>query len=499
MISGASRAEAALLVIDAAEGIKENSRRHGYMLSMLGISQVAVVVNKMDLVDYDQVTFENIKNDYTIFLKDINIYAKYFIPVSGRTGENITFQNEKMPWYNGEKLIEILDGFEKENILAEKPFRMPLQDIYKFTNGEDDRRIIAGYIESGNVKTGDELIFFPSGKRSRIKTIEAFNKNVQTKASAGVSTGFTLEEQIYVLRGEMAAKSTETSPHISENLKVSLFWLGKNPLTFDKEYILKIGTAKVSMKLNKIIRTINAMDLTTLTEQKSIHRHDVAECLLNCGSPIAFDTADNISATSRFVIIDDYEIAGGGIILEAVNDKYSWVREKVTLRNYKWERSNLSVKERAGKYNQKSFMILFSGNNVAPKKEIAKQLEAKLFSNGKFVYFLGIGSLLYGVDADIKSNGSHRKEHLRRLAEVSHLMLDAGLILIITTTDIKNDDLEILKTIVDPDKISTIWVGDNVPGDFVPDLHLTDVQETESTADLIIQTLAEKGIIFKPY
>lgn len=497
MISGASRAEAALLVIDAAEGIQENSKRHGYMLSMLGINQVAVVVNKMDLVDYSKEVFDNIQNDYTNFLNEININAKYFIPVSGRNGANITSRNN-MNWYDGPTLIDILDGFDKENLLAEKPFRMPVQEVYKFTNGGDNRRIIAGLVESGKITKGDEIIFYPSGKRSRINTIEAFNQPVQTAVEAGISTGFTLEEQIYVRRGELAAKTDESSPHISDNLKVSLFWLGKNPFVTGKEYYLKIGTAKVPVKLVKIIRTINATDLSTSSEVNSIQRHDVAECILNCGSQIAFDTADHISATSRFVIIDDYEIAGGGIILEAVNDKFSWVREKVTLRNYKWERSNLSFKERAGKYNQKSMMILFSGNHDSPKKEIAKMVEAKLFSNGKLVYFLGIGNLLYGVDSDIKSNGSHREEHLRRLAEVTHLMLDAGLILIITATDIRSDDLEILKTIVDPDKISTVWIGDDLPSDLKTDLIFNEVPETETSADLIIETLADKGIIFKP-
>lgn len=497
MISGASRAEAALLVIDASEGVKENSRRHGFMLSMLGIKQVSVAVNKMDLVNYSEETFDNIKNEFEIFLNEINIIPQIYIPLSGRNGDNIYLRSDKIPWFKGPSLIEVLDNFNKEKLLDDKPFRMPVQDIYKFTKGDDERRIIAGTVETGKIKTGDELVFFPSGKRSMIKTIEAFNKPLQTEVSAGYSAGFTLEEQIYIKRGELAVKSDELSPHISDSLKASIFWLGANPFIKGKKYFLKLGTSKIHVELKEIIKKIDAHNLDNIAGSESVNRHDVAECILHCTANFAFDTTDKISATSRFVIVDDYEIAGGGIILEAVNDKFSWVREKVASRNFKWERSNLAPKERAEKYNQKPMMILFTGNSDSPKKEIAKHLESKLFSNGRFVYFLGIGNLLYGVDADIKNSGNSRDEHLRRLAEVSHLMLDAGLILIITATDITGSDLDLLKTVVDPDRISTIWVGNNLSGDIKPDLILSDISDTKLSADKILSSLADQGIIFK--
>ncbi|RMG21188.1 MAG: GTP-binding protein, partial [Methanobacteriota archaeon] len=164
MVTGASHAEAALLVIDANEGVQENSRRHGYMISMLGIKQIVVLVNKMDLVKYDQKRFEDIKKEYTAFLKEIKVDPKTFIPVSGREGDNIASNSPKMPWYTGDTVLSILDSFEKEKQPIDRPFRMPVQDVYKFTKGGDDRRIVAGTVESGRLRVGDEVVFYPSGK-----------------------------------------------------------------------------------------------------------------------------------------------------------------------------------------------------------------------------------------------------------------------------------------------------------------------------------------------
>ena len=358
--------------------------------------------------------------------------------------------------------------------------------------------LLPGLLKAAKSAVGEEVIFYPSGKRSRIKSIEAFNKDKQVKITSGYSAGFTLEDQIYIKRGEVAVKSNEKSINISDKIKVSLFWLGRSPFIKGKEYYFKLGTVKVPVKLHQVLKIINASDLSILQNNDAINLHDVAECILTLGKPIAFDTIDNIAATSRFVIIDKYEISGGGIIREALDDKYSWIRDKVVERNYKWEKSILSDKARAEKYSQKSILILFSGSKDSAKKEIAKKLETKLFSDGKLVYFLGIGNLKHGVDADIKENGNHREEHLRRLSEVSHILLDAGLILIVTASDITYSDLEIMKTIVNPDKISTIWVGNDAPPELQLDLALSDNTKVDESVNIVVKELEGKGIIFKP-
>lgn len=500
MVTGAARAEAALLVIDAKEGVQENSRRHGYMLSMLGIKQIAVLVNKMDLVDYNQEVYKEIKEEYTQFLNKIEIKPLAFIPVSGMEGDNIASLSEKMDWYKGKTVLEQLDSFKNTKPPVDKPFRMPVQDVYKFTRGGDNRRIIAGTVATGEIKRGEEVVFYPSGKRSTIKTIEGFNEPEQEKVEVGKATGFTLTEQIYITRGEIATRAKEEGPKTSSRIKANIFWLGKKPMVKEKVYYLKLGTARARVRLEKINRVIDASNLTQENKEE-IGRHDVAECILKMDKAIAFDLAGENEELSRFVIVDEYEISGGGIIQEALTDERKWLREKIFRRNYKWEQSLISIDERAEKYNQKPTLIIITGEEDVGKKPTAKALERRLFEDGKIVYFLGIGNLLYGVDADIKNgkNGNHREEHLRRLAEVAHIMLDAGAILIVTAVKLNQADLDLIKTTVNPQQIQTVWIGDKVSTDIDYDLHLSNITSNEEAALKIKGLLQDRGIIFRPW
>lgn len=508
MISGAARAEAALLVVDAHEGIQENTRRHGYMLSMLGIHQVAVLVNKMDLVDYDEAIFRRIESDYTKFLSDINVTAAAFLPVSGVSGENVAQANGAMPWFAGHNVLSMLDEFAKEPTADDKPFRMPVQDVYKFTKMGDSRRIIAGTIDSGTVKVGDELVFYPSGKKSTVKTIEHFNRETQTSASTGQAVGFTLDEQIYLPRGEVATNASEAKPLVSRRIRISLFWLGKSPFSKQKEYLLKIGTTRIGVRLESIERVINASNLAASQAAEQVKRHEVAECTLQTTKAIAFDRATESSLTSRFVIVDQYEIAGGGIIRDSLEDKLSWVRDRVLLRNYKWEKSIIPPERRAEKYNQRSLLVLLTGAKGSGRKAVAKELEARLFEDGKVVYFLGIGNVLYGVDADLKErdteSGAPRSEvsegeHLRRMAEVAHILLDAGVILLVTAIDLRQQDLEIIKEVVDAENIEVVWVGDSVSTDIAVDLKVPGKLDVDESVRMLKTRLQERGIIFRPW
>src|SRR6185295_813079 len=183
--------------------------------------------------------------------------------------------------------------------------------------------------------------------------------------------------------------------------------------------------------LEEIIRVVDASNLSVSESKDRIERHDVAECVLKVGRAVACDLADSIAATSRFVIVDDYEIRGGGIVREALADQQSWVREKVMLRNSKWEPSIIVSERRAEKYSQKASLVLITGSAESDRKSLGKDLEAKLFEDGRVVYFLGLANVLYGVDADIDRGQDHRQEHLRRLGEVANILLDAGAILIV--------------------------------------------------------------------
>lgn len=498
MVTGASRAQAALLVIDAEEGVRENSRRHGYLCSMLGIRRMVVLVNKMDLAEYSRETFDAIVSEYRAFLSEIGLECP-FIPVSGREGDNIAHRSEIMSWYDGPTVLEAIDAFAKEPKPVDKPFRMPVQDIYKFTQAGDKRRIVVGTIDAGRVRAGDEVIFFPSNKRSRVQTLEVFNRPAPEEFTAGQACGFTLEEQIYIGRGEIAALEGAPEPEVTSRFRGNLFWMGRTPLVKHKDYMLKIGTAKVLAQVEDVVRVIDGSNLSAAQDKDRVEYHDVAECIFSAKKAIAFDLADVCAPTGRFVIVDDYEIRGGGIIREALPDEQLHVRDQVMLRNYKWEVSRIARDDRAERYNQKAALVLVTGGRQVGKKTLAKTLEARLFQAGKIVYFIGIGNILYGVDADIKQPGSdvNRAEHLRRMAEVVNLMLDAGMILVVTATDLTGHDLDIIRAAVDTDLIHVVWLGPET-SDIDYDVLLPERGDLDDAVAKIKTLLQDRGCIFRP-
>jgi bifunctional enzyme CysN/CysC len=500
MVTGASRAEAAILVIDAHEGVMENSRRHGYLLWMLGIKQIVVLVNKMDLVDYRQDVFDAVTSEYSEFLNEIGMQPLTYIPVSGREGDNIATVSENMPWYEGDTVLTALDRFQKAASLEDKPFRMPVQDVFKFTSFGDDRRIVAGTVLSGQMKVGDEVIFYPSSKRSKVKTIEGFSAPPTNFVTSGKAAGFTLNEQIYIQRGEVAALAHQAPPEVSSRLRVSLFWLGKKPMLPKKQYILKLGMARVKVQIEEILRVIDASDVAVSAQKDRIELHDVAECILSLHWAIAFDLSESMTDMGRFVIVDDYEICGGGIVLEALQDEQEWARQEKMLRDSKWIQSDVNMQLRAERYNQRPTLVIITGSQGTGRKEIARAFEQRLFEEGKHVYYLGMGSVVYGINLDIKQkgNGEYRQEHTRRLAELANIMLDAGLITIVTAVELDRQELNLIKTIIDPSRIETVWVGDQLSTDVPVDLQLPENEDVDSAIVLLKQLLQEHGVIFRP-
>ncbi|HTL48090.1 MAG TPA: GTP-binding protein [Verrucomicrobiae bacterium] len=498
MVSGAARAEAALLIIDAKEGIQENSKRHGYLLSMLGINQVAVCVNKMDLVNWDEKVFRKIEKEYRAFLKQIGLTPKFFIPISALNGVNMVPGSslKGKEWANVDTVLDVLDAFEKSATLDKKPFRMPVQAIYKFTESGDERRIVAGKVEAGTAAVGDKVIFLPSNKRSEIKSIEVFNASAKQRIVAGASSAVTLKEQIYINRGDVMCKLDEPLPLVSTLVKVKIFWMGRQPMVKDKEYKLKLGTAKIPVTLKEIKKVIDASELKKADKNK-IERHDVAELVLECSSPIAFDLAGDIEATGRFVIVDQYDIAGGGIITELVKDEQADVREQVLRREEKWDFSIVDPEERRKKYGHLTRLLLLTGKVGVDKKTIAKEVEKALFERGCKTYFLGIGNLLRGLDADMEKHKAARREHVRRLGEVSHILMDAGLIVLATASNLNDEELSLLQEVTSRDAITIINVGKNEFRQGIVDLNLNPKDSAEKNTSKVIELL-EAAKIFRP-
>ncbi|PKM50607.1 MAG: sulfate adenylyltransferase [Firmicutes bacterium HGW-Firmicutes-7] len=310
MISGAANAEAALLIIDAKEGVQEQSKRHGYILSLLGIQKIYVIVNKMDLIDYSEERFTTIKQEMNEFLNSLHVYPLKYIPISAFYGENLTSKSDYMPWYKEEPILEAIDLIEKDKGLEDKPLRFPIQDVYKF----DHRRIIAGRIESGTIHVGDEILISPSNKKTKVKSIEYYQEKDKTDfAVAGKSVGITVEDEFFNKRGAFISHC-ENRPIVDHVFRANLFWMGKNVLVKDKKYKLKISTQEVECEILVINKVIDATNLIISEDASEVRTNDVADVTIKTKEDISFDEFKHNQNTGRFVLVEGYDVCGGGII-----------------------------------------------------------------------------------------------------------------------------------------------------------------------------------------
>lgn len=495
MITGASRAEAALLVIDAKEGILENSRRHGYLLSMLGIRQVAVLVNKMDLAGYREPVFRAIEKEYGDFLKGFSIQPGAFIPMSAMDGVNLIDRSAKMPWYTGSSVLEQLDSFQHESTNEAKPFRFPVQDIYKFTELADDRRIMAGTIDTGKIRVGDEVVFLPSKKRTRIKSIEEFNAPSKQEASAGEAVGFTTETQLYIKPGEMMVKTRDPLPAVSTRFKANIFWMGQAPLVQGKKYKLKLGASRPSLRLVSVLNVLDSSELTSIANKAQVDRHDVAECIFETGKPLAFDKAGDLRETGRFVVVDNYEIAGAGIILEALPEDRSILKDHVRHREKIWEQSHVRSAERTGIYGHRPAFILISGKVNTGKQRIARELEARLLKQGVKAFYLGISNLVSDHDSEWPQGADSQEEIVRHLGELGRILAESGQVFITTASDLDDFDVETLRILNRPNEVLVIQMGPNTFSGFTPSFVLEENGALDSAIEKIGAFLKQKEIL----
>ena len=427
MITGAAQSDAALLIIDAAEGVREQSRRHGYLLHLLGIRQVAVAVNKMDLINYEKDQFDLIEQEYRDYLTSIGVTPTFVIPVSARQGDNIVNQTNAMPWYKGPTVVKALDSFMPTAAPVDRPLRFPVQDVYKF----DHRRIIAGRIEEGSLRVGDTLLFSPSNKSARVQSIEYWStvpgKKAPTEASAGESIGITLDEQIFVERGELASHA-EHPPIETDVFRGKIFWLGREPMVKGKSYRIKLGTLEAPVTVQSIESIIDTSDLSN-TSSHQVERNQVAEIVLRARRMLALDEFIKAPKSGRFVLIDKYDIAVGGIIsMEGYADQ----RDLITARSTNITRVAEGVDEetRAFRNGHKGGVLWFTGLSGAGKSTLAVALEKRLFEKGYNVYVLDGDNVRHGLNANLSFSPEDRAENIRRVGEVASLFGRAGMIAI---------------------------------------------------------------------
>lgn len=496
MISGAARAEAALLLIDALEGVREQSKKHGYLLSLLGIRQFAVVVNKMDLVGYRQDVFDGIEKEYREFLGQFKAVPSQFIPVSAKLGDNIANRSERMPWYSGSIVLETLGAFNKETARSEQPLRLPVQDVYKF----DARRIITGRITAGRLKVGDHLVFSPSNKRANIRTVEAFNIEPQpTEGQAGQSIGVTLDEQIFVERGEIASHQ-EHLPLVSTAFRANLFWLGKRPLEKGRKYLLRVATKEVDCEVATIHRIIDTMDLAQQQGSTTISKNQVAELTLRTKTPVAFDLSSSFEATGRFVLVDEYDIAGGGIITELVHDDQEFLREEARRRDFAWVKGEVTVEDRAQQYGHRAAVVLITGGRHTGKSFLARKLEGRLVADGRHAYLLDGENLRRGLDADLsEEERGQTTEMARRYGEVARLLTDTGLIVVSTTNPFGlayHEASQAIRTLVHPAPVIAVHMSkseEEPPPN--TDVVLTGPTDFDAATACILDELKRRGVL----
>ena len=494
MVTGAANAESALLLIDAHEGIQEQSRRHGYILKLLGLTQVAVVINKMDLVNYDPKIYNKIKSDYTKFLGSMGIEAREFIPVSAKLGVNIAKTSDKVPWYKGPSILQMLDQFTEKKIPNHLPFRFPVQDVYKF----DERRIISGRVESGKVNVGDQLVFSPSNKVGVIKSIEAWSVEKQPKkAEASESVGFTLGEQIFVERGDVASLKSEL-PIVSTTFDVNVFWMGQRNLEKGRIYTLKLTTQEVPCEVVEFKKVTDASTLETLKGQEYLEKNDVAEVTLRTSTPVVFDLFGSIPTTGRFVLVDGYDVCGGGIITTYTPNKTDRLRDEVRHRDFHWLKSDIKLEERAYRNGHQSTLILIVGSSGVGKAKLAKYLERKLFELNYQSYLLDGRNVALGVSADIGLQQKKQEgEVLRRFGEVAKLFLDAGHVVISTSNVFNQEDHSDLRLLVEPCQVVEIFVTDEIKQSENCDIKLSiiEAEKENEAANTIYNYLKDKKIL----
>ncbi len=456
MVTGAAQAEAALLLIDAHEGVQENSRRHGYLLHLLGIRQIAVLVNKLDLENYSAARFHQIETEYRAWLQTIGLEPKVFIPIAARHGDNIATRSANMPWWSGPTVLETLDAFAAIDRPQNQPLRFPIQDVYRF----DERRIFAGRIEAGALKVGDKLVFSPTDKTSTVKTIERWHAPPTDHAVAGESIGITLTEQIFVARGAVAALET-APPFELSRFKARLFWLGKKPFTQGRTYKLKLATQEVECSIASVEKVIDASSLETVIRPPAeifVGRHEVAELTLHTKKPVAFDVHADVAALGRFVIVDEFDVAGGGII---VADNYPRRTHDAGTKseNIFWSRGKVTAQQREVRHGHPGCVIWLTGLSSSGKSTIATELERELFNLGRSVYVLDGDNIRHGLGSNLGFSPKDRTENIRRVGEVAKLFADAGVICITAFISPYRADRDLVRKIMPAGRFIEVFIN----------------------------------------
>ena len=417
MVTGASTADLAVILVDARQGILTQTRRHSYLAHLLGIRHIVLAVNKMDLVDYDQAVFDQIVTDYEAFATKIGIEKFTPIPISGLAGDNIASKSDATNWYSGTTLIQHLETVEVDaNTAGEKPFRMPVQWVNR---PNLDFRGFSGLISSGKIRTGDNVRIVPSGRNTTIKSIVTQDSTL-SEAVAGQSVTLTFDDEIDCSRGDVVALA-ESPPASADRFEATLVWMSEDPLVPRRGYWLKIGTQTVSASVQPPKYQIGINTLEHLAA-KTLDLNAIGVCTFSTDKPITFEPYADSKTLGGFVLID--KMSNNTVAAGMIN--FSLRRAH----NIHWQAADIDREAHANLKDQQPKVLWFTGLSGSGKSTIANEVEKRLHAMGKHTFLLDGDNVRHGLNKDLGFTDTDRIENIRRIGEVAKLMTDAGLIVL---------------------------------------------------------------------
>ncbi|MGB6955275.1 MAG: adenylyl-sulfate kinase, partial [Bradyrhizobium sp.] len=438
MITGASQADGALLIVDALEGVRDQTRRHGYLLHLLGVKQVAVVVNKMDRVDFSATRFAEIRDEISAHLTGLGVTPQAVIPISARDGDGVAALSQRSRWYRGPTVVDALDALQPAQPPEQLALRLPVQAIYKF----DDRRIVAGRIESGRLASGDEIVIVPAGKIAKIKSVESWPATpLEGPQTAGRSVGITLDRELFIERGDIIAHAG-SAPRETRRIHARIFWLHDKPLGKGEQILVRLGTRESRASVVAIEKAVDPGELSSV-ENQSIARNHVGEIDIALAQPIAADAYADNPRTGRLVIEVNGRIAGGGLVLSVDAGQRAVPVDIVPVE------SALRPDERSARFRHHGAVVWLTGLPGSGKSTLARALERTVFGRGGSPILLDGDTFRAGLNRDLGFSAGDRSENIRRLAEVATHLARNGHIAIVAAVSPSRDDRASARQIAD--------------------------------------------------
>ncbi|HMB39809.1 MAG TPA: sulfate adenylyltransferase subunit CysN [Wenzhouxiangellaceae bacterium] len=421
MVTGASTADLAIVLIDARHGLQVQTRRHSYLVHMLGIRHVVVAINKMDAVDYDREVFERIRDEYASFANQLGIEDFSCVPVCALNGANVTRDADEMDWYDGPGVLDLLESSPVHEHDLERPMRFPVQYVNRTRS---DFRGFCGTLVSGRVAPGDVVVALPSGRRSKVAEIIEYG-GAMGSARAGQSITLTLADEIDISRGDVLVHA-DRLPRVSELFDARVVWMNDRPLLPGRQYNLKLASSEVPATPEAIHHRI---DVNTLEHHpaEQLELNEIGYCRIRASRALAFDAYDSSPATGSFILVDRVSnlTVGAGMIVRPVTDQLTDKSSNVT-----WHAQTVNKRARAQQKAQKSAVLWFTGLSGAGKSTVANALEKALFQRGHHSYLLDGDNVRHGLNRDLGFSDDDRVENIRRIGEVARLMADAGLVVL---------------------------------------------------------------------